>query len=341
MLLYKTRRDWLGEIPGLVEDGAYILERAGASAGQVFLLGPDGSYDLALNRFLRELSSWGVRSENGAEAYARDLGLFCRFLYERRGGKSLWQVNQEDLQAYRRVRRRVEGPHQISAATWNRFIAALDKWVAWSLDARLLVAEPFRYVEKTVVTSAGVVRMRVNAEREPDESPEHVDFLAYEDYLLWRDVGLRGLLPDGHPDPAWRGRHGVRNGLFADLLIGTGLRLREASSLLVPELPSPVLRGRIGPIRVARAVAKRGRARTVYGSKRLLTGLHHYVAVERDELVQRRRHRGAYRRADDLVTVRSTGRHGLVLVGAGAAVPTPASAGRSVCGWCPWMVADR
>ncbi len=57
-------------------------------------------------------------------------------------------------------------------------------------------------------------------------------FVPFEDYLLWRDVGLRGRLPDGRADPSWRGRHDERNALFADLLIYTGMRLGEASCLL-------------------------------------------------------------------------------------------------------------
>ncbi|MHB8342217.1 MAG: hypothetical protein ACYDB7_13775, partial [Mycobacteriales bacterium] len=40
---------------------AVVFDRAGVRDGQPFMLGPDGSYDLELNRFLRELSSWGVR----------------------------------------------------------------------------------------------------------------------------------------------------------------------------------------------------------------------------------------------------------------------------------------
>ncbi len=41
-------------------------------------------------------------------------------------------------------------------------------------------------------------------------------FVPFADYLAWRDVGLRGRLPDGRVDPAWRGRHDERNAAFAD-----------------------------------------------------------------------------------------------------------------------------
>ena len=79
---------------GLAAAGAVAaLSRAGAADGLPFLLGADGSYDLQLNRFFRELDSWGVRAENSVLAYARDIMLFCRFLAQSRGGKSIWQCD--------------------------------------------------------------------------------------------------------------------------------------------------------------------------------------------------------------------------------------------------------
>jgi integrase len=50
-----------------------------------------------------------------------------------------------------------------------------------------------------------------------------------DDYRIFRDVGLRGLALDGTERPGARDRNGLRNALFADLLVTTGLRLEEAS----------------------------------------------------------------------------------------------------------------
>ena len=41
-----------------VSDAGSVLGRAGVHEGQPFALAADGSYDVALNRFLRELPSW-------------------------------------------------------------------------------------------------------------------------------------------------------------------------------------------------------------------------------------------------------------------------------------------
>lgn len=299
-------------------DSSEVLHQAGARDGSPFVLGPDGGYDVELNRFFRELGSWGVRAANSVVAYARDVMLFCRFLHASRGGKTIWECDGADLRAYKAVRLHSPGEHQVSVSTWRRSIAALDKWASWAVYEGLLPAAPFRYVDKTVMTPQGLKRVRVNVEQEPDRQAAPIRFVAFEDYLLWRDVGLRGELPDGRPDPTWRGRHGERNAMFADLLVYTGMRLGEAASLLVGEVPplAAVSGGRgLGDLRLAAAVTKRNKARTVFVNRRALVGLHHYIDIERDELVTRRLAGPGYPASgDDTVLVRRAGRTALAPV---------------------------
>ncbi|MGY1583181.1 hypothetical protein [Streptomyces sp. MN13] len=145
-----------------------MLDRAGVREGQSFILSGDGSYDLQLHRLLRELPSWGVRAENSVLGYARGLMLFVRFLETSRYGMPIWACDGDDLRAYKRVRLWCGGPDAASAGMSDRSVAALDKWVAWSLDAELLRRAPFRYVDKTVMTPAGPRWVRVNAEVESD-----------------------------------------------------------------------------------------------------------------------------------------------------------------------------
>ena len=297
-----------------------LLERAGAYDGVPFMLGEDGSYDVELNRFFRELAGWGVRAANSVKAYARDVMLFCRFLQACRGGKTIWECDGADLRAYKQVRLRTPGDAQVSVATWRRSIAALDKWAAWALYEGLIEREPFRYLDKTVVTPQGLKRVRVNAESEPDPGPPPVRFIGFSDYLLWRDVGLRGRLPDGRADRSWRGRHDERNALFADLLVYTGMRLSEASSLLSAELPGEPGGAVAGPaaIALAPAVTKRGRARTVFAPERLARSLRRYARIERDELVTRVAAGGGYRdKGGGVVLVRRAGAMSVTLDGGG------------------------
>jgi hypothetical protein len=192
VLLFKTALARLGEIPGARGDAAAVLTRAGAAEGQVFALGPDGSYDVELNRFFRELDGWGVRSPNSIRVYASDLVLFDRFLAERRGGRSIWEAGQENLRAYRRARR--SGADGVSAGTWNRFITALDKWAGRAVYEKLIEAVPFPYQDVTVWTPHGPAKVRVNTERDPGEESGPVRFAA-----LVRPHGLKPgeTLPDG------------------------------------------------------------------------------------------------------------------------------------------------
>jgi Site-specific recombinase XerD len=299
-------------IPGI--DAGGVLHRADVRERQRFILGPDGSYDVHLNQFLRDLPSWGVPSKNGQDAYCSDLTVVCRFLHEARGGKTIWQMDQADLRAFKSARLFGQDPDdRIAYSTWQRFLAALEKWVRWALDAELLAAEPFRYVDKVVMTPSGPKQVRVNEESEPGKSKVPIMFLPYEDFLLWRDVGLRGFLPNGDRDPTWRGRHGERNGLFADLLVCTGMRLVEASCLLLPEIP-PLASAR-GDFYLSKAATKRNKARTVYARLRVLRDVHHYVTIERDELVQRMRLAGAYETEPDAWRVLRSNRHALVVEG--------------------------
>lgn len=297
------------DAPGLGEDASAVLARAGARRGQPFVLAADGSYDLELNRFFRELDGWGVQAANSVAAYARDVMLFCRFLHESRGGKTIWECGADDLRAFKRARLGGSADQQVSVATWRRSIAALDKWAAWAVVEGRIEELPFRYADKTVWTPQGLKNVRVNTASEPDPGPAPVKFLVFEDYLLWRDVGLRGRLPDGTPDVTWRGRHDERNVLFADLLIYTGMRLGEASSLLVGELPGDrAAQGRaIGAIPLAAAVTKRARSRSVFAPARLVRALHRYVRIERDELVTRVAACGGYRLGEDSVLVSRAG----------------------------------
>lgn len=112
--LCATSRDRLESCPGAAGPVA-VLDRVGVRDGQPFILGGDGSYDLQLNRFLRELPSWGVRAENSVLAYARDVMLFVRFLETSRYGKPIWACDGDDLRAYKRVRLWCSGPGAVKS----------------------------------------------------------------------------------------------------------------------------------------------------------------------------------------------------------------------------------
>jgi site-specific recombinase XerD len=220
---------------------------------------------------------------------------WLHFLAERRGGKGAWQADHEDVAAYHAARRRSEPPHRITAASWNRAVAALEKLYGWAVDEGIVATSPFRHSVAWRRIGHGLAPVRISRARERAARTGDPRFIDVERYMQFRDVGLRGRLPDGTDDPAWRGRHGERNALFAELLVTTGLRLEEAGSLLTGELPrSAIIRGdrrprRSIPFRVPASIAKGNKAREVRLPLRLLRQLGDYIELERANMLERGR----------------------------------------------------
>ncbi len=211
-------------------------------------LHPIYQYDLQLNRFLRELPHNGVRSWHSWKSYALDLLTWCRFLEERRS-TTVWKATRADLIAYHQIRRGVLPPLSsdtalgpsitapLSASSWNRTVAALDKFYQWAHTEGYVQVLPFTYREATHMNQHHTPSAKHNTALERDACHHDVKFLTMDAYVFFRDVGLRGRLPNGEEDLTFRGRNGERNATFAELLVTTGLRLTEANSLVHPELP--------------------------------------------------------------------------------------------------------
>ena len=270
--LYFTNLDALSRpLPLSIEGHAVrsaldVGERAGLIDGMPFILMDDGSYDLHFNRFFRACPGMGARSPNTWRSYARDILVWARFLSERRGGKTVWQADRHDVLAFHRARRLSDAAFRISAASWNRSVAALDKLYRWAVEEGIITTSPFSYgvtLRRTAGTRA-LLAVTANRSRERAARRHDMRFVDLGSYLLFRDVGLRGRLPDGAEDPTWRGRNGERNALFAELLVTTGLRLSEGGSLLLADLPRKADSGmRSLPFDLPGAVAKGGRPRRI------------------------------------------------------------------------------
>ncbi|MER8388788.1 site-specific integrase [Mesorhizobium sp. M1380] len=261
-----------------------VAERAGLIDGMPFILTDDGSYDLNLNRFFRACPGMGARSPNTWRSYARDILVWARFLAERRDGKTVWQADRHDVLAFHRARRLAAAPYRISAASWNRSIAALDKLYRWAIEEGIITVSPFSYgvTLRRAAGSRAVLAVTANRARERAARRHDTRYVDLGRYLLFRDVGLRGRLPDGSEDPAWRGRNGERNALFAELLVTTGLRLTEAGSLLLAELPRLTEPGsRSVPFDLPGPIAKGGRPRRIRIPRRVLALISDYVDLER------------------------------------------------------------
>jgi site-specific recombinase XerD len=245
----------------------------------------DGAlYDVDLDRFFLDLPLSGIRSHHSLRAYGYDVVVWARFLAEARG-KSVWAADRDDVAAFHRVRRRGDAGTRITAASWNRSVASLDRLYRWAEREGLVGEVPFTH-RAVWHRGPGSGRLRRTGRNEAYERGAHrsdMRFVGLEDYGIFRDVGLLGRTPEGLARPGARDRNGMRNALFADLLITTGLRLEEASGLLVHEVET-LDRPEGAPqvwFRVSSGLAKGGRGRQVLIPTRLLQSLLAYVAVER------------------------------------------------------------
>jgi site-specific recombinase XerD len=266
-------------------------EKLGLADGMPFILGDNGNYDHDLNRFFRACPTLGVRSPNSLRAYGRDILIWIRFLVERRDNKCLWAADRHDVAAFHAARRLALPPARISAASWNRSVAALDKLYRWAVEEGVIAKSPFTYRQSWRRTNSGaVMTVAANAATERGARTRDVRFLSLDRYLLFREIGLRGRLPDGSEDPTWQGRNSERNALFAEVLVTTGLRLQEAASLLWIEFPKPELASalRSRSFRLAPAIAKGSKGRVIRLPERVLKRLHEYAALERANVLMRR-----------------------------------------------------
>lgn len=245
------------------------------------------AYDVNLDRFLADLPLNGVRSQHSLRSYAYDLLVWVRFLDEA-CGKSVWQATRDDVDAYHRARRHDDSANRISASSWNRAVAALDKLYRWAVEDGIIAQSPFTYrdVWRRMPSGRGrTITVTRNEAYERAVKRSDVKFITIEDYRRFRDVGLQGLAVDGGERPGARDRNGSRNALFADLLITTGLRLEEASSLLAVEVEEAIRAtartDKQVAFRLPAALTKGDKGRTIRIPAALLARLRSYLEVER------------------------------------------------------------
>jgi len=247
----------------------------------------DGAlYDPDLDRFFRDLPLNGVRSRHSLRAYGYDILVWARFLSEA-CAKTIWQADRHDVLAYHRIRRRA--------------VACLDRLYRWGGQEGLIAEAPFTHRSVWRQGHAGR-RSQVAARNdayEPAARKADVSFVTLDDYRRFRDIGLRGLLPDGRTRPGARDRNGIRNALFSDLLVTTGLRLEEASSLFTSDLVFADQRsGRQVWLDLPDAQTKGDRGRQILVPARLLEQVRAYVDVERAHAVAKFQQRLAWQSID-------------------------------------------
>lgn len=290
MKLFQTETSgW--ELPDGSPVSRQALSGMGLYDGMPFFLNGDGSYASALNRWLRDLPVDGATARSTWVNYARDVHVFLRYLEHVRPGAHWTEATTEDLKGYAMARRGDPASElYVSGASWNRALAALERLFGWAVRTKLVEQSPFTYRFRTTVhTTTDTIEpvdTRLNVLRARMDRPPP-RYLSVEEYVFFRNVGLRGLLPSGKADPLFRGRCATRNALFADLLVTTGMRRTEASTLLLWEIPQIPARSTPREVEctVEGSVSKNKNSRPVYVPREVYLRLQHYIAEQRSHAV--------------------------------------------------------
>ncbi|MGW5450278.1 integrase [Streptomyces asiaticus] len=224
--------------------------------------------------------------------YSTDIRLLLDFLSSR--GVEWWQATRQDLDDFRDWRCTApENPGRIGGTKWDREAAAFTQLFRWG-QVRPLPVDVSR-----------------PEDRAADSVSARVSWLTPRTWGLWSDVGLRGHVRGGMPEPGWDSRTEIRNTSFVQLLLSSALRRQEGGSLLVFELPTQRLRhGRYCHGQLAGAVTRSKNSRTFYASVDAVGQVEAYIASERAWAIQRAQAAGRYERLPHmrLITRVTTGR---------------------------------
>lgn len=281
-------RSTIGEGLGGWGDLAERERSLGFRDRQAILVSPSGRVDARLSEFFRR-SRFSSRAAGTRESYVLDYRLFFSFLW--RKGRDWDQASVDDLEDWEDWRLRGQGnERRIGGAKWVRELAALRLLYEWAADRGYVATSPVRL--RTVRTREGTP-VRVAELAPSDVRSSNVKWLTPRAFRLWRDVGLRGYDAAGRPDASWRGRNDGRDAAFADVVFSTGMRRREAGTLLVVELPDTTEVRRYYPGRIAAAVAKHS-DRYFYVSAAALKSVELYQMTTRDAAVRAARAEGRY-----------------------------------------------
>lgn len=260
-------------MPVLIDDDFLFEDESGQRATR------------AVNGWLRSLPSSGAPSPNSWRAYA--LAARDWLVHLRRHQVEVFGVREDLVAALGTYAdRRLAGPldERLGTSSWELQITALSRFYDWATEAGLATAVPFTLAVGKRMVHGRLMEMGRNLARLRRPKPHvTVQYLEADFADLFR-YGLAGLGPDGLEDRAFRGRFPGRNAAMGGLVLGTGMRSREFTHLLVhevPPLPSEPTEVPI-PWAVPERSAKGRKFRTTWIDYAALAEVHSYIALDRE-----------------------------------------------------------
>lgn len=279
-------------MPVLVDDDLRFEDEPGPRATTV------------VNRWLWELPVSGAPSPNSWEVYARALKGWLEFLAQHHvpafGSREQLRAA---LAAY--AGHRLAGPlaARVAASTWNLHVGVLAQFYTWAVEEGHASAVPFTYAAARRCAEGQLVATKRNRAKVQSPTPHTTIKYLEPDFAALFVRVLEGLLPDGTPDPAFRGLNPGRNSAMARLVLASGLRRQEFTHLLVhevpPQPPGPTVLPT--PLPVAAAITKGRKQRTTWVSYEALVAVHRYLRLERPLAADGSTWRPAPRFGDPLV----------------------------------------
>lgn len=297
---------WISIKPEMIEKVEIMVNEMhfNVAEGTPYILSPDYTYDQGLNGYFQAECAQ-LLATNTIVGYARDIATFLTFLDMSREGTGWRDANEEDLAAYLHWRRLDSKGPQVSGSTWDRGLAALNKFYEWQVKQGHLSTSPIAQREsRQRYNGYSVASGRQVPAALSHEGPDRViKWLPAKSYRQWRDVGLRGYTLAGQLETNFRGRWASRNATFADLMVRTGMRLMEQSSLLRSEIPFEPQNTALQKFWLPGSISKNRSQRWVYVPRSVVRDLSAYDEYERSSVVQEARESGTYEKYDNPIVV--------------------------------------
>ena len=305
------------EVPGLVpvplrEDwnsNGYLRD-IWTDPSAVFILDPLGGFDAELNEYFSGADTIHLSPSTKLD-YARDVARFCTFMWNARepkqGRRLTWKdATPADRMAFYRFRNTVVDGPRVKPSTWAREVVAVAGLYRTALDREWIAEDPIlrRPSRSSSRRSPWGVQADVPREIRPGSTRRRTDWIPPGDYRLWRETGVRGFSPKLLPRDEHRGRQSSRDRSFTDLMVTTGMRLKEQTVLLKSEVPA--MKNAYSRLLLPGAITKNRVPRLVYIPASVLRAIDGYARTDRKRAVGLARQSRTYERDSQRVILRDS-----------------------------------